>query len=160
MPMTRLLRPLFRTGLGLYGRMARGLYPAITLPPLRVTIMVTNRCNLHCPFCSCGDSLNQPDSERLTLPEWRKIIDSASRITSLDFGGGEPFMAPDIFDILDYALSKNHWVWIVSNGTLLNKEKTRFLVDRKVTFFRCSIDGMAAYHNRVRGNPRDRKSVV
>jgi sulfatase maturation enzyme AslB (radical SAM superfamily) len=76
------------------------------------------RCNLACDFCLEGSN---PADKRLgspTLAEIKPYIDQALEmgVDKFSFTGGEPFLAKEIIDILDYA-SQYKPVLVLTNGT-------------------------------------------
>jgi MoaA/NifB/PqqE/SkfB family radical SAM enzyme len=75
-------------------------------------------------------------------------------------GIGEPLLHPNIFEFIDICQKKNAKVCIVTNGTLLSKDKSKYLMGfhnmRLITF---SIDGVGENYNRIRINS-DFQSVV
>lgn len=76
------------------------------------------RCNLECDFCLEG---SHPGDKRLGAPKLAEImphIDEAMRlgVEQFSFTGGEPFLAKDIIDILDYA-SQRRPCLVLTNGT-------------------------------------------
>ena len=74
--------------------------------PIHVQLIPTNKCNLNCKFCSCGD--RRKDLE-LTLEECKKVIDIVSKRGTKSItitGGGEPLLHPDINKIIRYAGKK------------------------------------------------------
>ena len=145
------LRPAFEKVSAAYGAVARRLYPHVVLPPIRVVLMITTRCNLNSPFCNLRGRLNQPEQGRLTTDEWKKVIDSIPRRALVSIEGGEPFLAPGIFDVLDHLFERKQWVSIVTNGTALPAERTAYLVDRKLAYLSVSLDGMPEFHDELRG---------
>jgi pyruvate-formate lyase-activating enzyme len=146
-----LLRPVFAALSGGYGTVARVIYPLGALPPLRIEVIFTSRCNLRCPFCLFREHLNQPERSRLTVGEWQAIAARMPRFTVISFGGGEPFLEPDIWPVLEALLPRCCCVTAVTNGTALAEEEMAFLVDRRLGYLMVSLDGMSEYHDRVRG---------
>lgn len=63
-----------------------------------------NNCNLRCKHCGVGPDL-LADREPLCLDETRLVLDNLKRrnISVVTLVGGEPFLDPDIFKILDHA---------------------------------------------------------
>ena len=76
------------------------------------------RCNLECSFCLEGSN---PADKRLASPKLAEVaphIDQAMAmgVEQFSFTGGEPFLAKDIIDILDYA-SQRRPCLVLTNGT-------------------------------------------
>ena len=123
-------------------------------PPKSVIWYVTQKCNLRCQHCFMEGGLKT--SEELSEEKARKLIDELGdmRILYLSISGGEPFLREDLFDLIDRAASYGMRVDIASNGTLIDKETVRRLVNSSVFQVQVSIDGSERVHNLFRGNNR------
>ncbi len=107
--------------------------------PFHVQIDLTYRCNNDCIGCWCNSPLlgekritNEKKNETLPYPLVIDLLDeiSAMGVKEIYFsGGGEPFMHPNIFEILEYAKSKKLLCYINTNFTLLDKEKINKLIE-------------------------------
>lgn len=89
------------------------------------TMEVTSRCNLSCKYCYIA-----PDSTDLRTPEILHTIDRLDDAGALPLTltGGEPFMHPDILEILTHAFSKSFFtVFILTNGTCITDEHLAIL---------------------------------
>jgi MoaA/NifB/PqqE/SkfB family radical SAM enzyme len=119
----------------------------ISLSPRTVSIALTNRCNLDCYYCYAPKNNN-------TLPI-QFIKDVAVKLDELGtleltFGGGEPFIYPEIIDLIQ-------WLWqntklginITTNGLLLNSDIINTIKD-KVSSLRFSIDGLEPKYSAVK----------
>ncbi|MFC1479578.1 radical SAM protein, partial [Planctomycetota bacterium] len=90
-------------------------------------IEITSRCNLACPVCinASGESASCRD---MTLDEFCSVLDkimiAEKQIDVLNLSGGEPFLHPEVLDIIDAALSRPEIarVSISTNGLLLLKD--------------------------------------
>lgn len=85
--------------------------------PTHVDFNVTNGCNLTCSHChsSSGDKL----PGELSTSEVCDILDQLHTlgVLRLSIAGGEPFLRPDILEILEYASSLQGWqVAVITNG--------------------------------------------
>lgn len=91
--------------------------------PKEIKIEVTPRCNLNCDFCFNINSFER-NSKELSTKEISRIIDNIQRegIKIIRFTGGEPLLREDIIKILEYAKSKNLYVKVNTNSTLIKKE--------------------------------------
>ena len=68
--------------------------------PMNVTISTTFRCNSRCLTCNVYE---RPVVE-LTAAEWEKVFISLGRsVTWFTFSGGEPFLRPDLVEIIESA---------------------------------------------------------
>lgn len=109
--------------------------------PLRLWIEVTNRCNLQCAIC--------PNSERaafgdMELSLFEKIINEVSSLVYEVklFLGGEPLLHPEIFAMIDYAHSHGLLTEIHTNGTMLDQDRSRAILDSGLDVLSISFDGI------------------
>jgi len=86
-------------------------------PPF-VTLYVTTRCDEKCIHCFYWDELNPTPNRDFTLDEFRRTFASMGEIYNLFIGGGEPFLRPDLAEILSAAAATNQVanVYIPTNG--------------------------------------------
>jgi MoaA/NifB/PqqE/SkfB family radical SAM enzyme len=121
--------------------------------PLTVVVSLTPRCNLQCIMCEYWR--NPPTSnEILSLEEIKKIIDQARQwgVKSFGLDGGEPFLRKDIFDIIQYALSKKIETCIVSNAILIDRKVAKRIIASGLKTLAVSLDGANAQtHDFIRG---------
>ena len=92
------------------------------LPLLYIELL--KNCNLSCKHCGYASSYPE-DGRLLKTSELFDIIKEAKGISTeiISFGGGEPFLREDIFDLIAYTQALNMNVHINTNATLLNKDK-------------------------------------
>jgi len=65
-----------------------------------VTLYVTTRCDESCIHCYYWDELNPRPNRDMSLDEFDKTLSSMGEIFNLFIGGGEPFLRPDLAEIL------------------------------------------------------------
>ncbi|MBO5804331.1 MAG: radical SAM protein [Bacteroidales bacterium] len=108
--------------------------------PSVIGIEITNRCNLNCIHCINSSSIN--DKQELSFDTIKLIIDYMHQhgIICLDISGGEPFLHPRIYDILEYAYSRNLNISMATNGTFLTQDNINILKQYSVST-RVSYDG-------------------
>ncbi len=112
--------------------------------PYNVCMWITDSCNLSCKYCYASPfSGGVMDTGRLY-----KLLDEliTLEIFGVVFAGGEPFLHPDIFDIIKYCVDKNIHVGVLTNGSLLNKKAVKRLetiVENKKFILQVSIDSPA-----------------
>ncbi|MHB1294395.1 MAG: radical SAM protein [Anaerolineae bacterium] len=90
-----------------------GLTPA----PLRVSIDVTDRCNLRCPTCDKGKAL--PAGNELRLDQWDAVLRRIATLPlrrEIALSGGEPLTRPDIAEIVASARRWGLRVVLITNG--------------------------------------------
>jgi radical SAM protein with 4Fe4S-binding SPASM domain len=95
--------------------------------PIKLTISVTNACNLNCAYCygDCGRKRAQPE---LSTDELLALVDdlAANGIISVFFEGGEPLLRPDMMQVLG-ACTPNMMTWLRTNATLVTPDVARDL---------------------------------
>ena len=96
------------------------------------------KCNLKCIHCYSSNKKSE-----LTTNEIFKIIENLyeTGVGLIDFGGGEPLLRDDIFDILSYSKDVGLYTSITTNGTLLNKESIKHLKNLNIDHICISLDG-------------------
>lgn len=93
--------------------------------PVKLTIQITNTCNLQCRHCY-GNCTYQPGSAELTKEEWLHFIDQLVEdgVIQVFFEGGETLHRQDFIDIVEYCTPKL-LTWVRTNGTLITPEVAR-----------------------------------
>jgi len=102
-------------------------------------------CNLRCPFCFEGSKPGDQRIELLTLEDARGFIDEALDlgVKTFSFTGGEPFVNPDILEILALALEYRPCLVLTNATEPLMKRMTEVqrLRDKpNMLKFRISLD--------------------
>ena len=98
-----------------------------TIPPVHVQLILTNKCNLKCAYCSCA---NDDRSMEMTWPMFADLIPRLSRIGTRAItitGGGEPLLYPMINEAIQTIRDSGISVGLVTNGIELPKISTRAL---------------------------------
>lgn len=129
---------------------------------------LTERCNLKCRHCyqtgrniqemafpEIKDAINEIAD---TLTAWKDIygMDFSS---SFNITGGEPFLREDLFVILDEINSRGFETYLLTNGTLINKEKAGKLAELGIKGVQVSIEGPEKIHDSIRGKNSFSSSV-
>jgi|GEM_PF-5374219 len=88
----------------------------------------------------------------MKLNDWKKIVDelAENNIKSLLIRGGEPFLFPDIIELLRYINKKGIFISIDNNGTQIKKFAEE-LVEIGNIHLTISVDGTPEIHDNVRG---------
>ena len=111
-------------------------------PPTRVWVEPTSHCNLRCSFC--GNRL-LPKEQRgfMDFDLFRKLVDEAAgSIRQFNmFHRGESLLHPQIGEMIRYAASRGLRTRIHTNGTLLNPDLSRSLVESRLDVLSFSFDG-------------------
>lgn len=125
-----------------------------------------NACNLKCKHCflSCGPKFN--NKSFLHIDKVKATLDATKKdpIKSIYLTGGEPLLHPEINNILRLSLKRANTT-ILTNGTMLNDKKVRFLRQLEDNYnfeiiFRVSIDSPDEILNdRIRTRGHFRKAM-
>jgi AdoMet-dependent heme synthase len=121
---------------------------------------LTEKCNLRCRHCyQEGSNLKE-----LSRAEIFGVIDEISDMLAawqenydLDFSpsfnvtGGEPFLRPDFFDILERMTHTGFKIYILSNGTCISPDIAQKIATLGVQGVQISLEGPEEIHERLRG---------
>jgi glycosyltransferase involved in cell wall biosynthesis/MoaA/NifB/PqqE/SkfB family radical SAM enzyme len=124
----------------------------------QLILFVTSACNLSCSHCFYAGNLNRKGE--LTLAEIEALAKSCGRRASVLLTGGEPFLRPDLGEILDVFLSRGQAALGVNTNGFDPKtiETTvRKVLDRyphATLEVSVSLDGFEQTHNRIRRHGR------
>ncbi len=122
-------------------------------PPGPVVIWnLIRRCNLRCKHCYSISSDHDFPGE-LTTDQVFQVMDDlwGYGVRVLILSGGEPLLRPGIFEISRRAKNMGFYVGLSSNGTLIDKDAIRHLVDIGYDYVGISLDGIGATHDMFRG---------
>ncbi|MBJ7455145.1 MAG: radical SAM protein [Thermoleophilia bacterium] len=111
----------------------------------------TRSCNLSCRHCYSDSTAQRYDE--LTTDEAMEFLDDIAAFGSpaLLLSGGEPFMRPDLLEVMTEARSRGLAVTISSNGTMVTPERARAVAAAGVRYVGISVDGLEADHDAFRG---------
>ena len=126
--------------------------------PKYVSFTITNACNLRCKMCGhwSDEGYMHDMKERLrqemTLEVWKRLVDELAEhsVQWILLRGGEPFLFPEIIDLLDYINSRGMFLSIDTNGTMLEKFAPD-IVRIGNMHLTISVDGPEHIHDQVRG---------
>jgi radical SAM protein with 4Fe4S-binding SPASM domain len=121
---------------------------------------LTETCNLWCKHCYQGER----SREETSLPEAKKVIAEVSAMLkdwseaydvafspSFNITGGEPFLRRDLFDILGEIKRNGFEIFLLTNGTLVDRARSRMLADLGIKGVQVSIEGGEEVHDAIRG---------
>lgn len=121
---------------------------------------LTERCNLRCKHCyQEGAQVQELSSEQIfaiideiaaMLQAWRENYDLEFQ-PSFNVTGGEPFLRPDFFAILERMAAIGFEIYVLSNGTVITAERARRLAELKVNGVQVSLEGPPEIHDAIRG---------
>ena len=116
--------------------------------PRFLEIELTGRCSMGCKHCY-GDF---PFTKDLPAAKVKDVIDQSHEdFDCLIFSGGEPFLHPDLIELVHDADRKGFSVHITTSGFGVTKQKIKSLPDNAVLVF--GIDGIGEVHDRYREKP-------
>jgi MoaA/NifB/PqqE/SkfB family radical SAM enzyme len=123
--------------------------------PARLWIYTNFHCNLACDYCVVASS---PRARRRELSgeRFRALVDEAVRedFAEIYLTGGEPFVHPEIFSLIEYAADRLPTVVLTNAMLFTGRRRTELarLAGRPGLVLQSSIDGAcAATHDRWRG---------
>ncbi len=92
--------------------------------PTHMQIEPTNRCNLRCSLCPVTTGMDRP-SGFMDFGLYKRLIDEAGEdlFLILLWDWGEPFIHPDIYDMIAYARGKGIKLVSSTNGHLFAREE-------------------------------------
>ena len=113
---------------------------------------VTRSCNLSCVHCRAAANWGTYPGE-LSTEKCFHLIDEIATMSSpvIILTGGEPLLRPDIFEIASYGTSKSLRMVMATNGTLVNPDTAKKIIQSGIKRVSISIDGKdAASHDAFR----------
>lgn len=119
-----------------------------TSTPWGVELEITERCNLRCRHCLQGNY-----SHQMTFDKARAILEFLAEVGVFEVSviGGEPFVHPDILQILRICNQYEFVTNVVTNGTLIGPEKIKVLSSMRSLIVFVSLDGLGKVHDLNRG---------
>ncbi len=126
----------------------------------------SKNCNLNCKYCYLEQNSYKKEDDFLNLDKIKRTLVEIKneKLNSIYLTGGEPLMHPDFNQILRMCLKISN-VTILSNGTMINEKKARFLrrLDDESNFetiYRISLDSVDELENdKIRGRGSFRKAL-
>lgn len=108
--------------------------------PMTVFLNVTNRCNLHCVYCS--SNAGHRDSYEMPSADMYRIVCQLiqAKVFHVILTGGEPFVRADLGDILEELVSNKIRVTILTNGTEISPDHAALLSRLSVDDVCISVD--------------------
>jgi len=109
--------------------------------PITVTWEITAACNIACVHCLSSSGRRRP--RELTSQQALALVDELAemQVFQIHFGGGEPFIYPGIWQVLERCSNHGLVMCISTNGTLITRERARRLKQFEPLYFQVSLDG-------------------
>src|SRR5512143_448936 len=121
---------------------------------------LTEACNLRCRHCYQGERA----TGEMSLPEIKAVIGEVSDMIndwsgaydvvfsrSMNITGGEPFLRPDLFRVLEEVRLRGFDIFLLTNGTLVDRERALRLSGLGIKCVQVSIEGPEPVHDSIRG---------
>jgi len=111
--------------------------------PYHYVIDPTNICTLRCPLCPTGRGTLKRPRGKMSFHNFKKLVDEiAPYAYFLDlYNWGEPFLHAQIFDMIDYASSRNISTKISTNLNHFDEGMARRAVEAGLEELVISLDG-------------------
>lgn len=120
--------------------------------PMTVTWEITAACNIACVHCLSASGRRRPGE--LKKEQALALVDELAdmQVFQIHFGGGEPFIYPGIWQVLERCTQRGLVMCVSTNGTLITPERARRLKQFDPLYFQVSLDGGTALTNdNIRG---------
>jgi len=110
--------------------------------PFKLKFENTNLCNLKCTMCPHSADIGLDRTKGfLKIDNFKYVFDQVKPVYLNLTGIGEPFLNPDIYDIVTHAKENRAVVKFDTNATLLNDEKINRMLDTNIDVISVSFDG-------------------
>jgi hypothetical protein len=119
--------------------------------PLYVKIKLIFGCNLKCEMCNHWRETREPP---LSIERFTRVLDELAALgcRKVHFSGGEPLLRPQVPDLVAHATSLGLRVALTTNGTLIDKDRAKRLIESGLRSVTVSLDSPdRKVHDRVRG---------
>lgn len=100
------------------------IYDDPAMLPRRYVLILTNLCNLECPFCFQSKIRYK---NAMTTSDWIRLIDQLPQYASVTLTGGEPLVFRGWRSVLEKA-AESYSCNIISNGLGLNTSNIEFML--------------------------------
>jgi MoaA/NifB/PqqE/SkfB family radical SAM enzyme len=125
--------------------------------PYYYIIDVCNVCNLRCPLCPTGNTTISRKQGMFSFEQYKEVFDKVKEhalVVSL-YNHGEPFLNPDVFDIIEHTKSNRVGTNVSSNLNWPHPVDINDIVRSGLDYITVSLDGVSqeVYEQyRVRGD--------
>lgn len=136
--------------------------PKIMRSPRIVRLEISSNCNLRCLYCYYFEN-SAVDYSNLPTEQWLQFFVElgSMAVTDVSLSGGEPFLRPDLTDLIDGIVQNKMRFGINSNGTLINDHIAEYIAEtHRCNYVQVSIDGSSSeVHDSCRGEGSFVKAV-
>ena len=123
--------------------------PQVPAMAWKLWIYTNYDCNLKCSYCVAKSSPNAP-RRSIGLKNVKQLVDEALELgfDHIFFTGGEPFLLPDIYDMLAYASARVK-TSVLTNAMVIRGPRLEKLqaINNANLILQVSLDGGAAEHH-------------
>ncbi|MFZ3286193.1 MAG: pyrroloquinoline quinone biosynthesis protein PqqE [Telluria sp.] len=91
--------------------------------PLWLTLELTYRCPLKCPWCNNPLNFKDYAERELSTDEWKRVLREGRELGALQLGftGGEPLLRDDLEELVAYANDLGLYTNLITSGVGLNE---------------------------------------
>ena len=136
--------------------------PKVMRSPRTVHLEISSKCNLRCLYCYYFDN-PAVDYTNLPTEQWLQFFAELGSIAvmNVSLSGGEPFLRPDLTDLIEGIIQNKMRFSINSNGTLIDDHIAEYIAGtHRCNYVQVSIDGASPkVHDSCRGNGSFVKAV-
>lgn len=114
--------------------------------PPQIAFQPSAYCNSNCQLCPVGLKMTAPEKGFLKFDDFRLVLDSTKKyLMRIDFGDwGEPFLNPDIFDMIKYAESCKVMTAASTNlHWFKDRDDLKKIIDSGLSFLTISLHGVS-----------------
>ena len=132
-------------------RFRRAVAERAAYRPVYVKVKLFFGCNLKCAMCNHWRETREPP---LSIERFRDVLTELAELgcRKIHFSGGEPLLRPHVPNLVAHATQLGLRVTITTNGTLVDKEVAKRLVEAGLRGVNVSIDSPdRKLHDRIRG---------
>ena len=116
-----------------------------------IQVEVTSYCNAYCIYCPNFVYRNKWKNWHSTLDTFKTLLPYFRRSLLVYLQGwGEPFLNPDIFEMIKVAKQTGTQVGTTTNGMVLNKKKVDQLLKSKIDIITFSLAGLDNQNDEIR----------
>jgi hopanoid biosynthesis associated radical SAM protein HpnH len=115
--------------------------------PLVLMLEPTHLCNLACSGCGRIREYAETIQEMMTLEECLRSVDECPAPV-VTITGGEPFLYPHLFELIEGVLDRGKHIYLCTNGLLLEKAMDQMRPHPNFTL-NVHMDGLEETHDRI-----------
>ncbi len=115
--------------------------------PLVLMLEPTHLCNLACSGCGRIREYAETINEMMSLEECLRSVDECPAPV-VTITGGEPFLYPHVFELIEGVLARKKHIYFCTNGLLLEKSLDQMRPHPNFTI-NVHMDGMEETHDRI-----------